>query len=204
MNRKQLIAKYGEEKIFTVPYSKVEFIPDGFTPIKHDIRIWGQFDAIGSFVYRYDAEGQPYMQQIIPYILILDESGQKVFTTKRVAGDSRLIDKLSIACGGHIDKCDEGKEVLFKAAVRELFEEVQADILKPLEIIGYVRDLTSNTSDHTGVVILAHATGDVKIKEKDNLIGEWMDLNQLIANYEKLEGWSKYIVDHFAKNKKIY
>ena len=93
---------------------------------------------------------------------------------------------------------------MFKAAVRELFEEVQADILKPLKIIGYVRDLASSTSDHTGVVILAHATGEVVIKEKDNLIGQWMDINELIANYEKLEGWSKYIVDHFAEKKKIY
>lgn len=204
MNKKQLKAKYGEEKIFVVPYSKIEFIPDKFTQLKHDTRIWGMFDSMGEFIYRYEAEGNPYIQQIIPYILILSDDGKKVFTTKRLAGDSRLVDKVSIACGGHIDKCDEGKEVLFKAAVRELFEEVNTDILKPLEIIGYVRDLTSSTNDHTGVVILAHSTGEVTVKENENLVGEWMDLDELIANYEKFEGWSKYVVDHFAKNKKIY
>lgn len=204
MNKKQLKDKYGEEKIFVVPYSKLEFIPDGFTPLKHDVRIWSQFDSMGEYIYRYDAEGQPYMQQIIPYILILDESNEKIFTTKRIAGDSRLVDKVSIACGGHIDGCDEGKEVLFKAAVRELFEEVNADIMKPLEIIGYVRDLSSSTSDHTGVVVIAHATGEVTVKENENLIGQWMNLGDLISNYEKLEGWSKHIVDYFTVKKKIY
>ena len=203
MNKQQLKAKYGDEKIFAVPYSKIEFIPDKFTPVKHDTRIWGQFDSLGEFVYRYEAEGEPCLQQIIPYILILDESGKNIFTTKRVAGDSRLLNRVSIACGGHIDESDAGREVLFKAAVRELFEEVNAEFLKPLEIIGYVRDMTSSTNDHTGVVIIAHATGDVSVKEQDTLVGQWMDLQELISNYENLENWSKYIVDHFAENKTI-
>lgn len=204
MNKKELKQRYGNEKVFVVPYNRLEHIPDGFTPVKHDSRIWGQFDSMGSFVYRYDAEGEPYMQQIIPYIVILDESRTKIFTTMRTAGEPRLLKKLSIACGGHIDESDSGREVLFKAAVRELFEEVQVDILKPFEIIGYIRDLTSATCDHTGVVIIAHATGDVIVKENDALVGKWMDLQDLIDNYENLEGWSRHLTDYFAENKKIY
>lgn len=201
MNKSVLKAKYGEEKVFAVPFNKLHFINDKFTRIKHDSRIWGMFDSIGEFVYRYDVEGEPSMQQIIPYILIINENGDKLYTTRRIAGDSRLTNKLSIACGGHIDSCDGSKEVLFKAAVRELFEEVNISTNSPFEIIGFVRDLNSSTSDHTGVVIIAKAIGEVTVKENDNLVGKWMTLKELINEYENLEGWSKYILDHFVTEK---
>lgn len=201
MSKQQLKAKYGSEKIFAVPFSKIDFIEDRFTKVKHDSSIWRLFDTLGKFVYRYDVEGEPSMQQIVPYILILNEDEDKVFATKRIIGDARLQGKLSIAYNGHIDSSDGTREVLFKAAVRELFEAVQVDILKPFKIIGYVRDLTSLANDHTGVVIIATVTGGVTIRGDDTLIGEWMDLKGLINNYEKLESWSKYIVDYFTENK---
>lgn len=201
MNKAQLKAKYGDEKVFAVPYNKLHFINDGFTPINHNPDIWSMFDQIGEFVYRYDAEGEPSMQQIIPYIVITNELGNKVFATRRVAGDTRLVNKLSIACGGHINPCDGVREVLFKAAVRELFEEVDTNINKPLEIIGYVRDLNSTTNDHIGVAIIARASGDVSVKENDTLVGQWMSLDELINEYERLEDWSKHLVDRFTVNK---
>lgn len=203
MNKQQLKEKYGNEKVLIVPFDKVSHIEDGFTSLEHDSKLWSLFDSIGEFVYRYDAEGEPSVQQIIPYILITNKNNDKLFATKRINGDSRLIGKLSIACGGHIDSCDQGKEVLFKAAVRELYEEVEANFCSPLKIIGTVRDLNSSTNDHLGVVIIACADGEVEIKEKDTLEGKWLTLNDLIDNYENLEGWSKYIVDHFVNNKKI-
>lgn len=203
MNKKQLKEKYGEEKVFVVPFEKLEFIKDGFTEVEHNSEIWGMFDNLGKFVYRYDAEGESAMQQIIPYILILNEDGTKVFATKRIAGDSRLANKVSIACGGHIDSSDGNREVLFRAAVRELLEEVEVDasFSSPLQIFGYVRDLNSTTNDHTGVAIIVRASGDVQVKEKDKLVGEWMSLDDLVNEYEKLENWSKYIIDHFVTKK---
>lgn len=201
MNKNQLKSKYGDEKVFVVPFTKLHFIEDGFTSVDHDPTIWSIFDQIGEYVYRYDAEGEPSMQQIIPYIVIINESGDKIYATKRIAGDSRLCNKLSIACGGHINPCDGTREVLFKAAVRELFEEVDANINKPLEIIGYVRDLNSTTNDHVGVAIIARASGEVFVKENDTLVGQWMSLDELINEYEKLESWSKYLVDRFTVNK---
>lgn len=201
MNKQKLKERYGNEKILVVPFEEVTHIKDGFTSIEHDANIWSSFDSIGKFVYRYDAEGEPSMQQIIPYILIINKEQNKLFATKRINGDSRLIGKLSIACGGHIDSSDQGKEILFKAAVRELYEEVNAEYCSPLKIIGTVRDLNSNTNDHLGIVIMAFAGDEVEVKEKDTLEGSWLTLNDLIDNYENLEGWSKYIVDYFVSNK---
>lgn len=203
MNKQKLKEKYGNEKILVVPFEEVTHIKDGFTPTKHNPNKWSAFDSNGEFVYRYDAEGEPSMQQIIPYILIINKEQNKLFATRRINGDSRLIGKLSIACGGHIDSCDQGKEILFKAAVRELYEEVDAEYCLPLKIIGTVRELNSNTSDHLGVVIMAFADGEVEVKEKDTLEGSWMSLKDLIDNYENLEGWSKHIVDYFVSNNKF-
>ena len=201
MNKQQLKAKYKNEKVFAVPYDKLHFIGDKFTETKHDSKIWSMFDSLGEFVYRYDAEGAPELQQIIPYILIANENGDKLFTTRRIAGETRLVNKLSMACGGHINPCDGSREVLFKAAVRELFEEVNIETNKPFEIIGFVRDVNSSTNDHTGVVIVAKAIGDVTVKENENLVGKWMTIDELVHEYENLEGWSKYVLDYFVTNK---
>lgn len=203
MDKQKLKEKYGNEKVLVVPFENVAHIKDGFTPKEHSSDLWSLYDSIGEFVYRYDAEGEPSIQQIIPYILIINEEHNKIFATKRISGDSRLIGKLSIACGGHIDSCDQGKEILFKAAVRELYEEVSGEYSSPLKIIGTVRDLKSNTNDHLGIVIIAFADGEIEVKEKDTLEGKWLSLNDLIDNYENLETWSKYIVDYFVDNKKF-
>jgi predicted NUDIX family phosphoesterase len=201
MTKEELKAKYRNEKVFVVPFESVESIPNKFSEVKHNKNLWKQFDSIGSYIYRYDAEGEPAAQQIIPYVLILNNTGDKIFATKRIGGESRLLNKVSIACGGHIDEIDGIKEVLFRAAVRELFEEVDVEADEPLKIIGYVRDMNSATNDHTGVVIIAHAVNEVKVKETNILLGQWMSLQDLIDNYEKLESWSKYIVDHFVTKK---
>lgn len=204
INKTLLKNKYGKEKVFIVPYHNTINIPDGFTNIKHDKNIWSKFDSVGKYVYRYDAEGDKTMQQIIPYIIILNKDKNKIFTTKRIGGESRLLNQISIACGGHINEEDGLKQPLFYAAVRELFEEVNINTNSPFEIFGYVRGLESSTNDHLGVAIYVHATGEVSVKEKDNLIGEWMDLDQLVYNYHKLENWSQYIVDFFVSKDKIY
>lgn len=202
VSRKELKNKYKDEKVLVVPFERVKFIEDGFTEIKHDPKIWSMFDN-GTLVYRYETEGISDFQQIIPYILIFNNEKTKLFTTKRIAGDNRLINKLSIACGGHINQDDFGKELLFKAAVRELFEEVDVNPIAPFEIIGYVRDMTSSTNDHTGVVIALKVKDKVTINENDNLIGEWMGLDELTNNYNRLEGWSKHIVDYFVDKGKF-
>lgn len=202
MRKEELKAKYKEEKVFVVPYGKLHFIEDKFTKVEHDKKIWSMFDSLGEYVYRYDAEGAPELQQIIPYIIIMNDKNE-IFTTRRIAGEARLAKKISMACGGHINPCDGSREVLFKAAVRELFEEVHLEIGGPFEIIGFVRDMNSSTNDHLGVAMTVKAKGDVIVKEKDTLVGKWMTIDNLVNEYVNLEGWSKYILDHFIKTKNL-
>lgn len=203
LKKSELKAKYKDEEVFVVPYHKIEFINDKFTPIEHSNTIWNMFDAMGEYIPRWNVEGEKLFQQIIPYIVILNESKSKIFTTKRIDGDSRLINKYSIACGGHINPCDGNNAVILNAAIREFEEEVEAIPLDGLKIIGYIRDKTSPTCDHTGIVMYVIVEDDIEVKEKDILIGEWKTLNELIDSYETLEGWSKYLTDYFVEQNKF-
>lgn len=197
VQQQQLVEKYKDEKVFVVPANVVENIPDKFTKCKHDSRIWSKYDNLGRYIYRYDAEMNPVFQQIIPYLLICNEDESKYFVSRRLDGDHRLNDKLSLGFGGHINECDGNSDVVLHALVREMDEELDIDPLTRAQYIGTMRDITSKTNDHFGLVFILKATeGDVFIKEVDKLSGEWMDKDTMFNKYQQFEGWSKYILDH--------
>lgn len=203
MNRQALKEKYGDEKVFVLPVSKVEGIPDKFTPCKHDDKIWKKYDNQGIYINRWEAEGDSSFQQIIPYFFVTNEDASKVFIAKRIDGDHRLVDKLSLGFGGHIDSCDGFEQVVLKALTREMWEELDIEPLSKATYMGTMRDMTSSTNDHLGLIFGVQAKeGQVFIRETEKLVGEWMTMQQLYDNYAKFENWSKYIIDFFCENKK--
>lgn len=203
MNRKALKEKYGDEKVFVLPVNKVENIPDKFNYSKHDDKIWKKYDNQGLYINRWEAEGDSSFQQIIPYFFVMNENETKVFVAKRIDGDSRLVDKLSLGFGGHIDSCDGYNQVVLKALTREMWEELNIDPITKAVYMGTMRDMTSSTNDHLGLIFGVKAEeGKVSIKETEKLVGEWMTFQQLYDNYSKFENWSKYLIDFFCETKK--
>lgn len=203
MNRKALKEKYGDEKVFVLPVNKVENIPDKFNYSKHDDKIWKKYDNQGLYINRWEAEGDSSFQQIIPYFFVMNENETKVFVAKRIDGDSRLVDKLSLGFGGHIDSCDGYNQVVLKALTREMWEELNIDPITKAIYMGTMRDMTSSTNDHLGLIFGVKAEeGKVSIKETEKLVGEWMTFQQLYDNYSKFENWSKYLIDFFCETKK--
>ena len=192
--------KYKDEKVYVVPYNEILYIGDKFTPAKYDPIDFKIFDNIGTFMYRYEVEGNMEVQQLIPYVIVFNKDKSKIFTTKRIGGDSRLINKLSIACGGHINEEDEGIDKIFNCAKRELNEELNIEYNISYKFLGFIRDISSNTNDHTGIVLYV-TVDNVSVKEKDSLIGKWMTINEIADNYNKLENWSKYLIDYLLENK---
>lgn len=196
-------SKYGNEEVFVVPYQNTLHIENGFTRIKSEKNIWSKFDKLGKYIYRDVAEGRPEVQQLIPYILIRSVEG-KYLVAKRTdkTSEERWHNTISIGFGGHINPCDGEKEVLFQGAVRELLEEVNLSHYKPMQFIGYVRDMGTGINDHLGCVFLIDDV-DIKetsIKEKDKLIGDWYTKEQLIEHYGKLETWAKHITNYLVEN----
>ena len=192
----ELVKKYPTEQVFVVPYAQTKKIPDKFTlaqNIKMSIRDW---EAKGSFVLRHDAEYNSALQQLIPYILVVNSRNTDVFVTKRIAGDSRLAGSYALGCGGHINPVDAG-DVITNAAIREMNEELDIKISgsSSLSFVGYVRDLASETNDHLGLVFIIRAD-EVAVKETENLEGVWMDFGDLVAKHGRFESWARHIIDY--------
>ena len=189
-----------KEKVLVVPYNKLSFIKDRFTYMDNiDLE---RFSSLGSFVDRNIVEGHKELQQIIAYILIFNKDMDKLYINKRIDGEKRLLNKVSIAVGGHINDTDEGLNRIFNGAIRELHEEVELTNAEKFRSIGFIRDINSITNDHLGIVFAVTAD-DAKIIEKESLKGQWMKINDIANYYSKLENWSKYILDYLISNKNI-
>ena len=195
MDRIALKQKYGDEQILVVPTPIVRGVPDGFklTPAVLNT-------TYARFNYRYLVEHNYDLTQIVVYVLVFNESEDKLYITKRLGGEERLQGLLSIGAGGHINTGDIGKNIVDHAASRELNEELRVRLVENTSVkqIGTIRDLNSNTRDHLGLVYRVKAD-KVSIREKENLSGQWMDINQLKENYDKFESWGRLILDTLFK-----
>lgn len=187
--------KYGTEQVYTIPLTYATSVSDKFAPGKPQ-NVYG-----GSFVLRSDAEYNEALIQIIPYILVVNKAHNKMYVTKRIAGEERLRDSLALGCGGHINPCDFGADFIGNAAHREMNEELNIRLAKDTDLVtvGTVRDLNSATKEHLGIVMIATA-GTVSVKEKDTLKGYWMTYDELVANYANFESWAKHILDYMFEN----
>lgn len=196
--RRKLKRKYGLESVLVVERKSVEKIPDLFYyGITSKI-----FNRADKFVHRYDAEYNESLIQLIPYTMVFNKTENKIFTTKRLGGEERLIDEYSLGIGGHVNPKDWSDDTMLTAAERELREELNITLKERPSRYGTVRDINSSTGDHLGLVYLVHAA-HISVKEKDKLSGTWMSYEDLITNYDKFESWSRHIIDHFFENKKI-
>ena len=191
--------KYKDEKVLVTLRTAVSIIPDGFTQGKE---YNGIFETANKFIYRFDAEYNPAVVQLIPYTLVTNTTEDKLFVTKRIAGEERLQQQLSLGSGGHVNPEDFGSDTLLTAAIRELKEELEISLKEKPIRYGTVRDLNSTTDDHLGLVFVVHSD-DVQVKEKDILVGQWLDMPGIVDNFYKLESWAKLIADHlFLNNEK--
>jgi len=201
----KLKKKYGSEQVLVAKASDVSSVPDGYTnhkELKRDTteNVWNSWQ----FVYRYDAEYNFALTQLIPYVVVTDSEEKKLYTTERISGDERLQKQFQLGAGGHVNPCDvSGRDTILIAARRELNEELNIVLQKDTDIewFGTVRDLSSPTREHLGLVYLAHGK-NVSVREKNTLRGQWMDVSELVINYEKFESWGRYIIDYLFENNK--
>lgn len=216
LRKAQLEEKYGNEKVFVVPFSLTDSIKDGFhqTTMKEYDRLVDVILPQGKFILRSDAEEDMTFQQIIPYVLVTDESHEKFFVTRRIAGESRLLGRLSLGIGGHINPIDwqmanqaffqTRREMVFRGMSREIREEMTGleHVRKPRPY-GTVRDLGSFTPDHIGIVftMVAAEPEEIGIRETDTLEPVWMTKQDLIRNYEKFESWAQMIIEDMVFEK---
>lgn len=198
--KEKLKKQYGSEQVFVVPWSSIS-IPDRFTPIKKIPLL-----AHGTFIKRYDAEYSKVFLQPIPYVIIVSTDGNKYYTTKRLAGDSRFKNLLSLGCSGHISPEDNGIDIVINAALREMNEELcfpngQQPDGSSLMVKGTLRDLSAETHEHFGIVFVYY-TDEVKVKETETLEGTWYSMYELANRYDQFESWGKIMIEWIINNPK--
>lgn len=197
LSKAQLKEKYKDEKVFVLPSNYCQNINDRFTKLKHDQSIWSKYDNLGIYIPRYEAEYNLAFQQLIPYFLVTNKDESKFYVAKRIQGDSRLVNKMSLGFGGHINECDGTREAVFNALIREMNEELIIETTSSFKFLGTMRDLTSETSEHFGLIFIIKSEEDtISIRETENLEGVWMTKQELFDSYGKFENWAKYIIDY--------
>jgi predicted NUDIX family phosphoesterase len=151
----------------------------------------------GRFVRRGDAEEDPTLKQVIPYLVLRD--GERWFLMRRTrgGGDARLHDRWSIGVGGHLNPGDGD---VTGGLRREWAEEVVAGFVPDFRPVGLLNDDTTAVGEvHVGFVFTADAAGrDVTIRETDKLTGAFVTTEEVASHREDMETWSRLAFEALA------
>lgn len=187
----EMKAKYGAEKVLCIYDKKLT---------SSNMSLEEIIEYYGFTAFRFDVENDTNIRQIIPYVVVTN--GDKVFRTTRIAGDERLIGKQSIGIGGHIDSADvqmiERNRIDVAAAidnciVRELNEEINMnwDGCVMHDHGSFVDDSDDVSKVHLCLLYTCDTVDDVTVKETEKLEGSFVTVEELYADFDKLENWSQ-------------
>ncbi len=148
----------------------------------------------GRFVRRGDAEVDPTLKQVIPYLVLRDGERWFLMRRTRAGGDARLHDQGSLGVGGHLNPGDGD---VAGGLRREWREELEADFVPEFSPVGLLNDDTTPVGAvHVGFVFTADAAGrPVAIRETDKLTGGFAATDEVEAVRDGLETWSRLAFD---------
>lgn len=172
---------------------------EGFMPEKeYDYT----FLILNNFHYHQrgdELEHNEALQQIIPYVWIVNLKTKKIFAYRRANNEKyaekRLRNKWSCGVGGHIDK-EDVENPMINAMMRELREEVKMLNYPQPKIIGYLNDDKGDVEKvHFGVVAIAETEEEVKKGDEEMAEGGFYHINELermMGDKEiDFEGWTR-------------
>lgn len=191
-------------------------VPNGFIAMSEDDALSTLENAQLFIGPRPLLEETDAFRQVIPYVILRKGDRYVTYTRGASGNEARLHGKLTFGLGGHIDLPDiEAKEdgsihlheTLQLAAQRELMEEVvigdhDSGLTKLASFCLDWKGLLLDNSDAVGRVHVG-IVGMLDIAEKvDVTAGEdsqediqWLTLDELAAQRDRLEGWTRIIVD---------
>ncbi|MCX8008564.1 MAG: NUDIX domain-containing protein [Patescibacteria group bacterium] len=177
------------------------------------------------FAPRNVLEEDETFRQIIPYIVIQNESGKYALFQRHKGNEKRLSGKKTIGIGGHIDVGDMFfipqirekffnsdysseafvEEMLFQAIYREVKEEIGFHSLfeSDLTFLGNIEiNDTSVDKVHKGYVYSFFINSDLflsifkGVKEKELIFLDFKTKQEL-EKEENLENWSEFVIKNF-------
>jgi predicted NUDIX family phosphoesterase len=155
------------------------------------------------FSVRQSAEDDPSLKQIIPYCPVI--SADKVLLLKRMKtqDEKRLHNLYSLGIGGHInpeDGSEKDFDTLLKAALlRELNEELLLLCKFTTKLTGLLNDESNSVGAvHFGLVhtIRIETKSRLKIRETDQMKGEFISTRELKNFKDGMETWSQILFEN--------
>jgi len=156
------------------------------------------------FVNREMAEKDFSLRQIIPYVILNKENKIFSYTRSNKSGEQRLVEKVSIGLGGHVNPKDlKPKNINFltlcgNAVKRELKEEIgcyNLNCLIPTPAALIQDDSNDVGKVHLGLLYFVDIDFYLKMKnlkyEKTIQNPEFKTIGELLNVEDKMESWSK-------------
>ncbi|KPL19033.1 MAG: hypothetical protein AMJ92_04845 [candidate division Zixibacteria bacterium SM23_81] len=150
------------------------------------------------FVQRSQAERDPALKQLIPYVILRCKDLVFSYVRGKEAGEGRLRAKGSIGIGGHIQPQDlnlftSPRTFYMAAAAREVAEEVRVEAEHRERIVALINDDSTPVGQvHFGIVHLWDLDQPaVAQRERQITKCGFMPLEELKARRGSLEAWSQ-------------
>ena len=153
------------------------------------------------FVPRAEAEEDPSLKQLIPYVVVTSEGRLLHYRRGNGTGEKRLLKKGSVGIGGHINDGDGLGEAFDAAAyqralIRELQEELvisSSFVERPLALLN--DDTNPVGAVHLGIVHQCQISSP-EVSANEEAISElgFLSLEELAARHDQLETWSQLVV----------
>lgn len=202
--------KKHQEHIACVPASLFKLRENGV----HEYKLKGE-DVF--FAQRKFLEGNPDYRQVLPIAVFVYNGLVWAYRRENTSGESRLVGKISISPGGHLDLMDAAHvdsivdvaRTFEQALARELDEElvITSDITH-IEMLDkvIVADATPVDRDHVAIVSIYHLDGDGIESNESQLKGlGFIDPAVLLdekSGYD-LEVWARMICEFLVERKKL-
>jgi len=161
--------------------------------------------GVPRFVPRGEAEDDPSLKQIIPYVLMVHGGRYLSYVRGKRAGEARLVGNRSIGIGGHINPADDlplfhadFREAYNAAVHREVDEEVVVGADHTDRIVALLNDDRNDVGRvHLGVVHCWRLDAP-EVAKREQMITQmaFMSPDELRSVRETLETWSQVCLDH--------
>ena len=160
-----------------------------------------------SFRDREEAETNFQFKQVIPYIVVRyqdDAQQRKYLVSQRTSQqqETRLHNLYSIGQGGHVTDQDfKGKDPILAGLMRELREEFTLAPEYGCNCIGMINDNSNEVGRvHFGLVYELRVSSPLlEVAEKGKHVAQWMDGIAVRGCYDRMENWSKIVVDQVIR-----
>lgn len=151
------------------------------------------------FVPRSQAEFDPSLKQLIPYVIMTCRGKCLSYVRGKRAGEKRLVGNRSLGIGGHINPIDntlfsqtDPSEMYLDAVAREVAEEVDIDANHEDRIVALLND-DSNEVGQVHLGIVHYWTLDAEnVTRKEQMITQisFMEIDELKRLADTMETWS--------------